>query len=79
MWNVDYDERPDLHPNTLEFLRLMNKVDWDRWWKNHPYEDFGQYVRRRAEESGSVEGDYPSDDAMRIARRMVGIYRKKVN
>lgn len=68
----------EYHPNTLEFLRLTRKLDWNRWWKNHPQEDIGQYVRRRCEEMGNEEGDVPSECALTILRILAGIYQRGI-
>lgn len=70
-------DRPDLHPNTLKFLKFIDELDWKKWWIDYPKEDFGQYVRRISEEQGNIEGDYPSDKAMKISEDVLSKYRKE--
>jgi hypothetical protein len=74
--------RYDYSPNTVEFVRLMDLIDY--YWFNHeildnvPDMDIGQYVRRLTEEkTGIPEGDDPSDEALEILRELVRRYPKK--
>lgn len=68
------------HPNTLEFLRLMDKIDYKKFNEflvTVPERDIGQYVRRLAEEKDSNEGEYPSDLAVEILRELTEKYSKE--
>lgn len=70
------------HPNTLEFIRLMNRIDYKRFNKEVLTKvddrDIGNYVRRLTEEkTGIPERDDPSDEALEILRELIKKYPKK--
>ena len=63
--------------NTRRFIAAMNSVtDWKRFNREHPREDFGQYVKRLSEEAGNLEdADSPSDAAVEIAFEVAADYQ----
>lgn len=71
----------EIDKNTLEFIRLMNKIDYKRFNRilaKTSDMDIGQYVRRLSEErTGVEEGDNPSDVALEILVALVKKYPKR--
>lgn len=62
------------HPNTLKLIRIGDNAIELGWYKKHPNTCFCEEVARRAKELGN---EYPSDEAIRIAERMLNQLKRR--
>jgi len=64
------------HPNTLKLIALENEAIRLGWTKRYPHRCFSYEV---AEEAGELGEDYPSDEAIEIARRKLEEFKREIS
>jgi hypothetical protein len=63
-----------VHKNTIELIRIDDEIINLGWYEKHPRKNFCEYVAEQMNEMGN---EFPSDKAIKYARKILTVYANR--